>query len=201
MNKILSAAALFAATCGLNAEGLNGFSVGGFVGTEARVKSVAVNNGGSCDKYRIGHLFGLYGRYGRVLSNHLYLGGEFYTFLTTKNGFENLDSLTKLKYKRGYVFGITPVVGHVFGEDSMAYAKLGIESSEDVAEFVTQFSRTYVKKTVLSFAPGFGFEHKFGKHFVAGVDYTYSIGGKLKVLTTTMQRRSHQVMFRFGYMF
>lgn len=201
MNKTLSAAALFAATCGLNAEGLNGFSVGGFVGTEARVKSISTNNNESFDKYRVGHLFGLYGRYGRVLSNHLYLGGELYTFLTTKNGFESLDLSTKLKYKRGYVFGITPVIGHVFGEDSMAYAKLGIESSDDVAEFVTANSRAYVKKTVISFAPGFGFEHKFGKHFVAGVDYTYSISQKLKVSTYTIQRRSHQVMFRFGYMF
>ncbi|CAO4835832.1 MAG: hypothetical protein CNLJKLNK_00525 [Holosporales bacterium] len=203
MNKIFVAAVACAA-CELNAQGLSGFSIGGFVGTEARTKTYC-ENGSSFDKYRVGHLFGMYGRFGRAFNNNFYLGVELYTFLTTKNNFEDVDSSTKVRYKRGAVFGITPVIGHVFGTDTMAYAKLGIETSNDKAEIILKSanlnSASYVSKTTYAFAPGFGFEHKFNNHFVAGIDYTYSIGEKLKFIQSKVQRRSHQVMFRFGYKF
>jgi len=198
-------------------DALTGFYVGGSAGTEGRSTQFNDKNAGAnneYNKYKVGQAFGLHTGYGKLLQENFYLGGEVYLYATpkhkaTKTINQNLATADRVEYKRGVVFGITPKLGHVFSEKTMAYAKLGIEFSKDTASYINGINGeklANVSKTVPAFAPGFGLEHHFDNKLIGGIEYSYSISKKFNKVfandtarTLEAQRKSHHVMFRLSY--
>lgn len=199
------------------ADSLTGFYFGGSAGTEGRStqfndKTATAHN--EYNKYKVGQTFGLHTGYGKLLQENFYLGGELYLYATTKHKStktvnQNLATENRVDYKRGVVFGLTPKIGHVFSEKTMAYAKLGVELSKDTASYINGTNGeklANISKIVPAFAPGFGLEHHFCNKLVGGIEYSYSIGKKINkkftndaARTLEAQRKSHHVMFRLSY--
>ena len=216
MKKILFGFIALQALSAATTQSFTGFYAGGTLGTEARGTQYDFVSSGSklqYNKNKVGAAFGIFSGYGRLINHSFYLGGEISIYGTTANQAKNLvDQYSatdvRVKYDRGAVFGIAVRLGHVLDENTLVYAKLGKELSKDTINVTDPSGAKTVKiaKIISAFAPGFGFEHKFGR-IIGGIQYSYSIGRKAGKTVDkgsaklNVQRKSHQVMFRASYQF
>lgn len=149
-----------------------------------------------------GMTYGLYSGYGQNCYG-FYWGAEFSIENDTVNsgsnhnvevkidGVKSDDYPTKLhtKYERGVVFGLTPRIGAVLGDDNLIYVKFGMELSRDKLEATHEWKEKAdpqngakttksASKTQFVFVPGIGYERAFGKVLVRA-EYGYNFGAKL----------------------
>lgn len=131
--------------------------------------------------------YGAFGGYGKNW-NSFYLGSEvgIEKDNASKESVYSVPGVGSVKtlYKRGTVFGLSPRMGWLCNPNSLAYAKLGIETSRDRLESQAVTSTESVRmsgsyKTKTTLVPGFGFERNFGK-IIGRVEYDYNLGSKLR---------------------
>lgn len=191
--------------------------------TATRFQQAAINKTNKGN----GLTYGIYTGYGQS-SNGFYWGAE----LSLEGDTASKTNTTKpaititptlpasgtltTKYERGMVFGITPRMGVVIGNDNLLYLKLGVEYSRDKLKGRYEgqttgytVSKSFTKtKSQFAFVPGIGFEKAFGK-VLARVEYGYTFGGKITskdIITgvsgkTTVKSTAHTAKLGIAYKF
>lgn len=157
---------------------------------------------------------GLFAGFGYKTSGNIYLGAElgvdFPLGGKASLSFKNIKDYPGVQVAVGYKKGITarlaPRLGYVFNDVNLLYSTFGVGISNDKATGkITNGVNTesdFKQKTVYSFNPGFGFEHRIDK-MSFGLEYTYQIGSKVKSDDDDgyAQRKSHNVSLRISFCF
>ncbi len=239
---LASAAVVVVAATAANADAFKGFYAGGLLGAtqnNVEFKLFSDDQGNVLYKKNYnkrGLLFAAVGGWGQTFANSMYVGGELSLSYGTANqkkehtmsgqsktGASKVVSFST-NYKRGPVLGLAMRTGYVFAQNTLAYAKLGLEISRDSLTWSDGFSQTdgkarktiyandgatseTIKKTAVRPVLGFGLEYAMTKNISLRGEYAYTFKGPAiksaddGVVESQARATSHSLLAGVAYHF
>ena len=149
----------------------------------------------------------LFGGHGTRL-DAWYVGGELFIDIplgvasTTRAAGTGMGGVTS--YRKGWSFGLTPIIGYVFKEKFLLYTRFGLEMSKDYMAFkdtaVPSVTQTSPKKWGLGFVLGIGGAYALTKHIRLRLEYQYKNKNTLSHTFAPANTLSQKCVIQGGYL-
>lgn len=151
--------------------------VGASIGANAGSFTLKDNAGDSVDFGGRGAIANIFGGYGAIVSQNIYLGGEAFASLSSTESDVKIDSLNphikdSIRVKQSY--GVSFIPGVMLSDHTMAYARVGVVRSRFEVKEATPTASATTRKTLTGGQLGVGMQTSLAQNLDLRGEYDYT---------------------------
>jgi opacity protein-like surface antigen len=120
--------------------------------------------------------FNIFGGYGAVVNQNIYVGGEVFANTTTGDteAYTSGSGATTLKYETRYTYGVSLIPGLMLSEHTMAYGRLGVVRGNFNVKATTPVASSNDDDSVAGAQAGVGIQTNLIHNVDLRAEYVYS---------------------------